>query len=40
MQQTLFIIILVIVLILAYGWKKKRENKMNDDLDVHIAADD
>ena len=40
MQQTLFIIILVIVLILAYGWKKKRENKMNDDLDVLIAADD
>lgn len=40
MQQTLFIIILVIVLILAYGWKKKRVNKMNDDLDVLIAADD
>lgn len=42
MQQTLFIVILavVITLALAYRWKKKTENKMGNDLNALIEAND
>ena len=42
MQQTLFIVILavVIALALAYRWKKKTENKMGNDLNALIEAND
>ena len=42
MQQTLFIVILavVIALALAYGWKKKTETKMGNDLNALIEAND
>ena len=42
MQQTLFILILavVIALALAYRWKKKTENKMGNDLNALIEAND
>ena len=42
MQQTLFIVILAVVIVfaLAYRWKKKAENKMGNDLNALIDADD
>ena len=42
MQQTLFIVILavVIALALAYRWKKKTEKKMGNDLNALIEAND
>ena len=42
MQQTLFIVILAVVIVfaLAYRWKKKAENKMGNDLNDLIDADD
>lgn len=42
MEQTLFIVALVVVIvfILAYRWKKKAENKMGNDLNTLIEADD
>ena len=42
MQQTLFIVILavVIALALAYRWKKKTEDKMGNDLNTLIEAND
>lgn len=42
MQQTLFIVILAVVIVfaLAYRWKKKAENKMGNDLNALIEAND
>lgn len=39
MQQTLFIVILAVVIVfaLAYRWKKKAENKM-DNMSLNIKA--
>lgn len=42
MQQTLFIVILAVVIVfaLAYRWKKKAKNKMGNDLNALIEAND
>lgn len=42
MQQTLFIVILAVIIVfaLAYRWKKKAENKMGNDLNALIEAND
>lgn len=42
MQQTLFIVVLVVAIVfaLAYRWKKRTENKMGNDLNALIESND